>query len=243
MRTGPILALLVLGCLAGCANAPEKARSDLRNDTDRTRAEDQDARRKTLRAMLTGEGDAPREGDPHLRAEAARGLGQFGNAEDSELLLELLLGPLADESTAVRLECAISLGKLEYPSRRDARRVDVLLSLRNRVAFDRDETGRPQETEFLVRSAMLNTIILLGGRDAAIAVHDVAERVFSDLENVEASLYTSATDRGLLDRCFQGLAELTGVGQNTAARNRFETDDLAKHLQWWTRQIAEMPEG
>jgi hypothetical protein len=71
----------------------------------------------------------------------------------------------------------------------------------------------------------------------------VAERVYGDLENVEASLYTSATDRGLLDRCFQGLAELTGVGETAAAQNRFDTENLGKHLDWWAEQISDMPES
>jgi hypothetical protein len=238
-----MLILLLPLCLGGCINAPEKARSDLRHDIDRTPDAERDDMRARLRAILIGGPDTDPEGDPHLRAEAARGLGNFGSAEDSGILIDLLMGPLADESVAVRLECAIALGKLKYEGRLDKRRIEALQSLRNRLGFDRDDEGRPFETEFLVRSAMLNSMIALGGRDAAVAVHDVAERVYADLEDVEASFFTGATDRGLLDRCFQGLAVLTGAGERAAAQNRFDSDDLVKHLEWWAGQISEMPEG
>jgi hypothetical protein len=213
-----LLSLLV--SLAGCVNAPEKRRSDLRNDVERTPESEQAAMRGKLRAMLIGGPDTPPDNDPHL-----------------------LMGPLADESVAVRLECAIALGKLQFTGRTDKRRVEVIQRLRGRVAFDRDDAGRPYETEFLVRSAMVNSVIAQGGRDAAIAVYDVAERVYHDLEDVEASLYTSATDRGLLDRCFQGLADLTGVGEKAAAKNRFDAKNLDEHLDWWADQIADMPQG
>jgi hypothetical protein len=243
MRRSAMTLLVLPLMLAGCLNAPEKERADLRNDIERTAEPDEAEMRAELRAMLIGGPDTEPDGDPHLRAEAARGLGNFGSADDAAVLLDLLLGPLADESVAVRLECAIALGKLGYTNRIDKRRIDVMQRLRNRIAFDRDDAGRPFETEFLVRSAMLNSMIALGGRDAAVAVHDVAERVHGDLENVEASLYTSATDRGLLDRCFQGLADLTGVGEKAAAKNRFDTKNFDEHLDWWADQISDMPES
>jgi hypothetical protein len=238
------IALLLVPCLlAGCLNSPEKERADLRNDIDRAAGPDDSEMRARLRTMLIGGPDTPPDSDPHLRAEAARGLGNLRHADDSGLLLDVLMGSLADENLAVRLECAIALGKLAYQGRTDAGRTTVLQSLRNRIAFDRDEEGRPYETQFLVRTAMLNSMIALGGRDAAVAVHDVAERVYADMQDVEASIYTSATDRGLLDRCFQGLAELTGLGEKAAAQNRFETENLERHLDWWAQRIAEMAEG
>jgi hypothetical protein len=243
MRRFVLILLPLIFGLGGCLNAPEKERADLRNDVDRTDESDEGKMRADLRAMLIGGVDTPPESDPHLRAEAARGLGNLASPEDSGVLLDLLLGDLADESVAVRWECAIALGKLKYAGRSDKRRIEVVQSLRNRIAFDRDDDGRPNETEFMVRSAMLNSMIALGGRDAAVAVHDVAERVYGDLEDVEASLYTSATDRGLLDRCFQGLAELTGAGEQAAAQNRFDTKNLDEHLDWWAQQISDMPEG
>jgi hypothetical protein len=238
------LALLLLPCLlAGCLNTPEKERAELRNDIDRAAGPDDAEMRERLRTMLIGSPESPPDTDPHMRAEAARGLGNLHNADDSGLLLDVLMGPLADENLAVRLECAIALGKLEFQGRTDLRRTNVLQNLRNRLAFDRDEAGRPFETQFLVRTAMLNSMISLGGRDAAIAVHDVAERVYADMQDVQASIYTSATDRGLLDRAFQGLAELTGVGEKAAAQNRFDTENLGRHLDWWAQRIAEMAEG
>lgn len=237
------LPVLLMVFLAGCINAPERDRGDLRNDVDRTSEADEPEMRARLRAMLLGGLDTPPDNDPHIRAEAARGLGKFGHAEDSGVLLDLLMGPLADESVAVRLECAIALGKLEFESRTDKRRIEVLQRLRGRIAFDRDDSGRPLETEYLVRSAMLNSVIAVGGRDAAIAVHDIASRVNSELEDVEASLYTSATDRGLLDRCFQGLAELTGASEKAAAQNRFDTGDVDEHLDWWATHVSEMGEN
>lgn len=238
------IALLLLPCLvAGCLNAPEKARADLRNDVDSAAGSDDSQLRARLRGLMIGGPDTPPTADPHLRAEAARGLGNLRNADDAGLLLDVLMGPLADENLAVRIECATALGKLRYQGRTDRRRTDVLQSLRNRIAFDRDEEGRPYETQFLVRTAMLNSMIALGGRDAAVAVHDAAERVYADLQDVQASLYTSATDRGLLDRCFQGLGELTGVSAKESAQNRFDTENLGQHLDWWAQQVSEMAES
>ena len=90
---------------------------------------------------------------------------------------------------------------------------------------------------------MLNSLIAIGGRDAAAALYDVASRLNSDLEDVEGALFTSATDRGLLDRCFEGLAILTGVSEEEAAQNRFENDDLSAHIDWWAERISEMSEN
>jgi hypothetical protein len=237
------LLLLIPIALAGCRNAPEEDRKDLWRDVKDTQEQDREAMRARLRAIIVGDVEAGRDEDPHMRATAVQGLGELGDAEDAELMRDTLLGPLADENALVRIECAIALGKLRYDSRTDARRVDTVISLRNRIAFDRDASGRPYETEFLVRSAMVNTLIAIGGRDCAAALHDVASRLNSDLEDIEGALYTSATDRGLLDRCFEGLAELTGVSREKAAQNRFENDDLSVHIDWWVDRISEMSEN
>lgn len=240
-RYALVLVLLTLA-IAGCRNAPEEARNDLRRDVRNAEEGDREAMRMRLRVVLVGDAENAPDGDPHLRAAAVQGLGDLGDPADSGVILDRLLGPLADENVLVRIECAIALGKLGWAGRWDQRRQDVILSLRNRIAFERDEIGRPFETEYLVRSAMVNTLIAIGGRDAAAALHDVATRVYSDLESVQGSLYTSATDQGLLDRCFQGLAELTGTPEEEAARNRFESDDLVHHIDWWNDRIADMPE-
>ncbi len=240
-RYALVLLLLTLA-LAGCRNAPEEARNDLRRDVKRAQDGEREGMRQRLRVILVGEADSPPDGDPHLRATAAQGLGELGDAADAGVLLDRLLGPLADENVLVRIECAIALGKLRYAGRMDERRNDTILSLRNRIAFDRDEMGRPYETEYLVRSAMVSTLIAIGGRDAAAALHDVVSRVYSDLQSVQGSFFTSATDRGLMDRCFQGLEQLTGTPGEQAARHRFENDDLARHIDWWNDRIADMPE-
>ncbi|MCB9932961.1 MAG: hypothetical protein H6841_06020 [Planctomycetes bacterium] len=236
-----ILLVLTLA-VAGCRNAPEEARNDLRRDVKEVQEGEREAMRARLRGVLVGDANKAPDGDPHLRATAVQGLGELSDASDAELLLEILMGPLADENVLVRIECAIALGKLRYEGRTDPRRQDTILSLRNRIAFDRDEMGRPYETEYLVRSAMVSSLIAIGGRDAAAALHDIASRVHSDLANLQSSLYTSATDQGLLDRCFEGLAQITGTPEMEAARNRFENDDLARHIDWWNDRIADMPE-
>ena len=238
-----ILLLMIATLLAGCRNAPEEDRKDLWRDVQDTQDTERETMRARLRTIIAGDVNVPRDEDPHMRATAVQGLGEFGDAEDGELILDTLMGPLADENVLVRIESAIALGKLQYASRTDARRVTSILRLRNRIAFDRDETGRPFETEFLVRSAMLNSLIAIGGRDAAAALYDVASRLNSDLEDVEGALFTSATDRGLLDRCFEGLAILTGVSEEEAAQNRFENDDLSAHIDWWAERISEMSEN
>ncbi|MCB9893124.1 MAG: hypothetical protein H6839_01590 [Planctomycetes bacterium] len=243
LRCALILLLLLSSLLAGCRNAPEENRKDLWRDVQNTEDAQRENMRKRLRTIIAGDVENARDEDPHMRATAVQGLGEIGDPDDAELILDTLMGPLADGSVLVRIECAIALGKLKYESRTDARRVTSVISLRNRIAFDRDETGRPYETEFLVRSAMLNSLIAIGGRDCAAALYDVASRLNSDLEDVEGSLFTSATDRGLLDRCFEGLSILTGVSEEEAARNRFENDDLSAHLDWWADRISEMPDN
>src|SRR5690606_32733593 len=137
--------------------------------------------RKLADTLLRGE-------DPHLRASAAQGLGNIGHPADAELLLEVLLCPLADSSTQIRMECGIALGKLRYPSAVDNRRRVVLVALTNRVAYDRDPAGRPLETQFSVRSAMVNSLIALGGQGAAASLHDVASRLHADLSGGGATL-------------------------------------------------------
>ena len=238
-----ILLLLLAAVVAGCRNAPEEAREDLWRDVKHTQPEDTEAMRTRLRRIIAGDIDTVREEDPHLRATAVQGLGELGDPDDAELIRETLLGPLADENVLVRIECAIALGKLRYESRVDVRRLDTVLSLRNRVAFDRDDNERPFETEFLVRSAMVNTLIAIGGRDCAAALYDIAARLNKDLEDVEGALFTSATDRGLLDRCFEGLSILTGVSVKTASANRFANDELSAHIAWWADRISEMSEN
>lgn len=239
MRILPLI-LLALLC-AACMNAPQIERDTMRRDVKNAEPESHDAKRAELRTTLGGGVDQPRDADPHLRGTAAQGLGMLGYADDYQVLLDSLLGPLADENKLVRMECAIALGKLEYSGRTDERRLDVILQLRRRLAFDRDVDGRLFETEYLVRSAMVNSLIAIGGRDSAAALYDVASRVHSDLESTEA-VFTSASDRGLLDRCFQGLSTITGVPLKEAADNRFSSDDLADHIDWWATQISEMPE-
>lgn len=228
-------------CLTACMNAPEIERDTMRRDVKNAPVEQHDDRRARLRATLAGSVDQPRDTDPHTRATAAQGLGMLGYADDCWVLLDVLMGPLADDSMLVRLECAISLGKLRYTGRADERRRDVVLQLRRRLAFDRDDSGRLMEPEYLVRSAMLNSLIAIGGRDCAAAIHDVAMRLNSDLQSTQA-VFTSAGDRGLLDRCFQGLCEITGVTPREAADNRFSSDDLTDHIDWWATRISEMPE-
>lgn len=239
MRILPIILIVLL--TAGCMNAPEIERDDMRREARNAEPEQHEAKRTELRAVLGGGADRPRDADPHLRATAAQSLGILGYADDYAALLDGLLGPLADENMLVRMECAIALGKLGYGGRTDERRLEVILQLRRRIAFERDDNGRPFETEFLVRSAMLNSLIAIGGRDSAAAIHDVATRVHGDLSSSEA-VFTSASDRGLLDRCFQGLAALTGVPLREATDNRFASDDLTDHIDWWAARISEMPE-
>ncbi|MEZ5993162.1 MAG: hypothetical protein R3E76_12535 [Planctomycetota bacterium] len=240
-----LLILILLAApvtLGGCRNAPEEERADLHRDVERVDESEIPAMRSRLRRLLVGDAESPRDGDPHIRSGAAQGLGDLHDPEDADVLLEALMGPLADEGVLVRIECAIALGKLWYPERMDERRQRVILSLRSRVAFDRDDSGRALESEYLVRSAMVSSLVAIGGRDAAAALHDIASRLLSDIEDAQGIMYTAATDRGLLDRCFAGLADVTGVPEEEAAQNRFENDDLTAHIDWWTDRIADMPE-
>lgn len=230
-----MLLVLALTLTAGCRNVPEAEREALRTEVQNS--EDFDSTRKRLTLVLMGDNETRRSDDPHLRAAAAQGLGELSDPADATNLLDVLLGPLRDGHVQVRMECAIALGKLRYPRLSDIRR-DVLQALRNRLVYDTDERGRPLEGEFFVRSAMLNSLIVLGGRDAASAVHDVAMRLYQGIDNGIAA----PLDRGLLDRCFEGLAELTRVSADSVVENRVGSDDLQDHLDWWANRIADMPQ-
>lgn len=232
--------VLALALLGGCRNAPEVERTTLRNDVRGAGPGEVDDQRAHLRRILVGDVENRPHHDPHMRAAAAQGLGELGNPADAEVLRSALLGTLRDQNLQVRMECAIALGKLRYEGPQDDRRAVTLIALRDRLAHERDENGRPLETEFLVRTAMLNSLIALGGRDAAVAIFEVASQVNSDLSDVEASLFTSATDRGLLDRCFEGLARITRTPAQEVAVNRVESGDVEQHLRWWEDQISRM---
>lgn len=242
-RTLMLILLAAAFGLAGCRNTPEQERADLHRDVEAVNEDTRDEMRARLRRLLIGDAEVSHDNDPHIRAGAAQGLGDLHDPADADALLEALMGPLFDDGVLVRIECAIALGKLAYTDRMDPHRQEVILSLRSRIAFERDDSGRPLETEYLVRSAMVSSLIAIGDRDAAAALHDVASRILADLEDAEGVLNTNATDRGLLNRCFQGLAEVTGVKEKDAARNRFENEDLSRHLDWWTDRIADMPES
>jgi hypothetical protein len=247
------LCLLCLCLLPACRNAPAEEREELRYRVGVTPPSEVEARRAELTEILLGGQNTPRDEDPHLRAVAAQGLGELGYAEDSEVLMDALAGPpsgeglgsritsLADGSTQVRMECAIALGKLYYAGVRDRRRIEVINVLKARIV--RDPGGARGEAEFMVRTAMLNSLIALGGRRAAIAIHDVATRLQSDLASGPASITTTATDKGLLDRCFEGLCILTGVSPQVAAQHRVEHDNLGAHVAWWTERIRDMPDN
>jgi hypothetical protein len=236
--------LLLLLCLApaACRNAPAAAREDLRRDVEEVTHENRDELRVRLRATLLGGSGRLRDPDPHLRATAAQGLGKVGDAADSDVLLEALSGALADENAQVRMECAIALGKLAYARPSDERRDRVIMRLRDRTSTERDEGGRLLEREYMVRLCMVNSLILLGGRASAAAVHRVASRLVADMED-DAGARVDISDKGLLDRCLEGLLALTGVERAKAEANRRETDSWQPHLSWWATQISRMPEG
>jgi HEAT repeat protein len=242
-RAAYICVALTLGAVlatSGCRNVPAEEREQLRYTVQAAGPDDRDNVRAELRLTLVGDATRPRSGDPHLRAAAAQGLGDLGDPADAELLLDVLMGPLSDSSMQVRLESAIALGKLHYGGRADPLQRIVILSLRDRIAFDRDDSGRPFETEYMVRNAMLNSLIALGGRAGANAIHDIATRLYSDLQATGGALFTGATDKGLLDRCFEGLGTITGVSRREAAAHRVANDDLDEHLSWWAEQIRLM---
>lgn len=238
-----IVSLFALAVLGGCRNVPGDERDALRDEFDTSRTEGREEMRAKLRRILAGDAQNPPDGDPHLRATAAQGLGELGDPRDAKLLRDRLLGVLRDENVQVRIECAIALGKLNFTARGDDRRVDTIRDLRDRLAFDRDADNRPRESQFMVRNAMLNSLIAIGGRDAAVAIYDVATRIHGDLSNIESSLFTSATDRGVLDQCFVGLGTLTSTTASEAAANRVETDSINDHLDWWAGRIADMPDN
>jgi hypothetical protein len=241
MRQAAVSILCLLITLSACRNAPAEEREELRHQVGVTPVSEHAAMRVRLTRILVGDNDTPREGDPHMRATAAQGLGNIGDPDDTDLLLETLTGPLADDSLQVRMECAIALGKLYYELPRDDRRTRVIAALRQRIAFERDSSGRLAEPEFMVRVAMLNSLIALGRSDAAIAVRDVALRLHSDMNSADGSVLASSSDRGLIDRCIEGLCALTGTSPREAAKDRVERDDVGEHLNtFWIEPIRQM---
>jgi hypothetical protein len=240
------MALLVLAgflvLAAGCRNAPATAREDVRREVENATPENSESVRAGLRAKLLGDGKTQPDVDPHMRASAAQGLGDLGDAEDWSAPMAGLAGPLADDNTQVRMECAISLGKLKYSGAKDERRVEVVNRLCDRAAIERDEGGRLLEREYAVRLAMVNSLVQIGGRSSAAALHKAARRLASDLDDDNAAR-TEVADKGLLDRCIEGLLQLTGVSRADAAAQRALSDEWDPHLSWWATQISRMPEG
>lgn len=243
MRNAAWMLLVPVLALGACRNAPAEERERLRRDVETVEPENRADLRARLRVNLTGDGAIRPELDPHMRAGAAQGLGNLADADDYLVLLDALAGPLADENLLVRMECAVALGKLKYGDRTDERRMFVVRRLRDRLAYERDEAGRLFEREFLVRVAMVNSLIQIGSRGAASALHDVASRLVTDLEGETSQINADASDKGLLDRTFEGLAQLTNVDSMAAAAQRRQSDELAPHLAWWARRIADMPES
>lgn len=243
MRALWIGLLLICGLLGACRNAPAAAREDLRRDVETTRPEDKDALRARLRSLLAGSETAGPDVDPHIRASAAQGLGNLGDAADAALLLDSLAGALADENVQVRMECAIALGKLKFTGSGDERRQETIRRLRFRVAFERDEGNNLLERDAMVRTSMVNSLIDIGGRNGAAALFDIARRLAEDLDNVSGSTRADIADKGLLDRCLEGLRILTGATPREAAANRAQSDELEPHMLWWAGRVARMPEG
>ncbi|MDC1142023.1 HEAT repeat domain-containing protein [Planctomycetota bacterium] len=241
MRSVVLTSIALLLALSACQNRPAIERERIRDQVHTANDENHEQVRAELLAVFIGTESEPASGDPHLRATAAQGLGNLGNPDDADVLLDTLMGPLLDRNALVRVEAAISLGKLDYSQHRDLRR-NVIAKLRDRLAFDRNDSGRLKETQFLVRTSMLNSIIGIGGRSAASGVHDVAVQVHRDIENPDSNKFTSATDRGLMDRCIEGLILSTGVDRQLAVEHRSQANDLGPHFDWWTQRISEMPE-
>ncbi|MCC6573066.1 MAG: HEAT repeat domain-containing protein [Planctomycetes bacterium] len=242
MKYLPATLALCLLALAGCRNDPVEKRAELRRDIDATRPANSGSSRARLRELLLGSADTRQDPDPHLRATAAQGLGEIGDPEDFEALREALLGAFADSQTVVRMEAAISLGKLRYTGLTDARRKETIRMLRSRLAFERDAAGRLMEGQYLVRSAMLNTLASLGARDAAIALHEVADRIATDLEGPDAQLLSSPGDEGLVDLCFEHIALMAGVTREQLLERQRLSELRAATLQWLSGKIAEMPQ-
>lgn len=241
-RLLPILLVCLLVATA-CRNAPAAEREMLRREVETVQPDQRDALRRRLRLSLLGEGTQRPDIDPHMRASSAQGLGNLAEAEDHDVLLEALGGSLADENPLVRMECAIALGKLQYSGKGDERRKTVIAALRDRLAYQRDETGRLFEREFTVRVAMVNSLVQIGTRSSASALHDVASRLANDLESETASINADAGDKGLLDRSLEGLRLLTGQTVASVQENRRKSDEITPHLAWWANRISEMPEG
>lgn len=233
--------LLLLLCVAGCVNVARERREQLWRDTKATKAPEMPARRAQLRALLLG-GEKPRDPDPHVRATAAQLLGEVGEPDDLEALLAALKGLYADDSLMVRMECAVAIGKLQYPAITDRRRRQALTELTSRLANERDSAGRIEETDYQVRNAMINSVIALGHRDAASALLDVARRIRSDLANLETLVFAGMGEEGLFDQCLDGLIQLTGVARDRARQDRAAHENIEDHLKWWADRIAEMPQ-
>ncbi len=240
-RPALIVAVCLLACAAACRNDPVEQRARLRGDIDSTNPGNAVERREKLRVLLLGAPGKSREPDPHLRAAAAQGLGQIGDADDFEPLREALMGAFADEHLMVRMEAAIALGKLAYNGPADPRRKEVIRALRLRLAFDRDIAGRLLEDEYLVRVAMANSLFALGRRDAAVALYEVALRFYADLDNPEMAVFLSGADEGLADHCVAHVATLAGVTAEQIAEQRRKSDERAAYLAFIADRMAEMP--
>jgi HEAT repeat protein len=232
--------LLVLG-VAGCVNVARERREQLWRDTKATKPAEMPARRAQLKALLLG-ADKPRDPDPHVRATSAQLLGEIGEPDDIDSLFAALKGLYADESVMVRMECAVAIGKLHFPAITDRRRKFAISELLSRLAYERDVSGRIEETDYQVRNAMINSLAALGNRDAASALLDVARRIRADLANLETLVFAGGGEEGLFDQCVDSLVQLTGVPRDKARKDRASHDNIEDHLKWWADRIAEMPQ-
>lgn len=235
------VALILLVLVSGCVNVAKERREQLRRDTEVTDAKAMPQRRAQLRELLLG-GKSARDPDPHVRATCAQLLGEIGEPDDLDALLAALKGPYSDDSVMVRLECAIAVGKLHFPTITDRRRKLALAELTSRLAHERDISGRILETDYQVRNAMINSLAALANRDAASALLDVARRMRMDLTNLETAVFTGAGEEGLFDQCLEMLIEVTGVAREKARASRAGSDDIDAHLNWWAERVAEMPQ-